>query len=749
MLTPYRISLRPGIVNFYYAIDSADGLLPGNVITTQNPYYLPTPPAGWDEVEVSDGRNLRYWGMERKYSAPYKFVLEGAKILRHLWYTNKRAAKCVIVVEKLNESTYQYETLFEANLNFRTAKDEDTHFSIEILQDGITGLIKSRENIEYEIMMKGIGAVQARVPAFKVKGRVQYMSSSLGNVSPGGPALMYYLYVDKTVVVDNAGNDPVSIGNANVTTPSSGGIMGQVAKFIGAGGTDDSPDMEAQDNCLFKARKAMTCNLKGRLDVTYKNTEGANSDLEFRILKYNNGSFVSELLMQAVSGALNVLVNHTFAVDLNFNLDTNDYIKVQFRKTNNTGVAYELAWGDKKDLILTFEHYTDEFTFTAFNYYRVLQELIKQVTDGQATLSSSLLQSGFNYVNNFDCNPKNLYITSSMAISKIGKPDPTNTAISYPVIKTTLADMFKDLDVSQSVGLGIEGNTIKLERKANFLNASQVIFTIDKPKEVTLQPATEFYFNSIKVGCENQTYDGVNGMDEFNTTQQWQLCKNSPITDNIKELDLVTKYRYDRYGVLFTHLNNVLLNKDGEYNSSSNSTTNNDIFVLELEGTPDGNYYNVKTWDTGYVAGVLDPANAFNMGLSPKRCLLRNRAFIKSFLAGYESDFIKYVSQEKNNQLESMLDYLIIDEDYDIAVSQLGPKPLFMPWIAEVECTSPTDYLQLIAAAPYGVIRVENWKGATIEGFPIQAGIKPSYPDPTYTFQLLLSPNNDLSTLIQ
>src|ERR1051326_3055178 len=55
-------------------------------------------PEGWQDMQLSFGRNTHYWGLNRAFSNTFKFVGAGARILRSLLYQGKGTESNVMLI---------------------------------------------------------------------------------------------------------------------------------------------------------------------------------------------------------------------------------------------------------------------------------------------------------------------------------------------------------------------------------------------------------------------------------------------------------------------------------------------------------------------------------------------------------------------------------------------------------------------------------------------------------------------------
>lgn len=77
--SPYVFAIQDKDFRFW-KIDAS-----GNVAISAQPYFIDFSPAGWQDIEIENIRNKRYWGLDRTVATNLGFVQDGAKILRHIW----------------------------------------------------------------------------------------------------------------------------------------------------------------------------------------------------------------------------------------------------------------------------------------------------------------------------------------------------------------------------------------------------------------------------------------------------------------------------------------------------------------------------------------------------------------------------------------------------------------------------------------------------------------------------------------
>jgi hypothetical protein len=309
------------------------------------------------------------------------------------------------------------------------------------------------------------------------------------------------------------------------------------------------------------------------------------------------------------------------------------------------------------DINLRFDFLHRSTAIKALRPLYVFQQLISKMTNGQYIPQSDFLKN-----TRYD-----VVVTCGDAIR----------GIDTAVIKTSLRDFFTSYNSDFGLGMGMMGNILRLEEKAFWVQYTDFI-DLGEVSKMKVSPATDLLINNIKIGTPNQDYDDVNGKQEFNTTHEY----STPITRVAKELNLVSVYRKDCYGIEFTRLN-----LDGK--TTTDNDSDNDVFEIHIEDNPqgDGFYHLDRSLNIG-ATGLLAPATVFNLFLTPARALRRNGNYIRSLFYKLES---KYLTFQKNDKNDKVVAGGII-EKADVQIASLD-APLFSCNYLEFETKVPLNYL--------------------------------------------------------
>jgi hypothetical protein len=208
------------------------------------------------------------------------------------------------------------------------------------------------------------------------------------------------------------------------------------------------------------------------------------------------------------------------------------------------------------------------------------------------------------------------------------------------------------------------------------------------------------------------------------------------VTRTIRELNLVSNYKAGMYDIEFTRVNL-------EGKNTTNSSTDNDVFFLHVEKFPqqDGTY---KLFRAQYssVSGLLDKDSAFNIELSPKRCLQRHGAYLRACFFYQSTGVLKFESAERNADMIAGG----ISEKADQPISLLG-QPMFVPIEFTFDCPMPENMIEQMETQPQRPITF-TWNGTQFKAYPTDISIQPA-DNADQTVTALCAVGNDLTKLIQ
>lgn len=770
-----------------YYVDSNGNVVTGNPVTllktNGQPAHLTYPPDGWKDTLVNYGRSTSYMGLFREFTVPMKFVKDGAKILRHILWTKGKNAVAYFALHKINRLNYpiQYDPWFIGEIDLYKIKQgqDDDSMIANVMQGGLSKLLKSNENTVYEINVdKDPDKKRASIGGLEFANKIIWTVYN-GQEIFGTPSPQYYW---------------LGMGISSKTGISQGVIVQDVQLL-------DTSAFPNDYYFLWSVSKTIVVTIKGTVTgiCNYDNLGNDSSIL----LGFRRVSDSANTVFQDV----NIVNTSPYSKDERFSMKFNFTITVNPHERLYARVA-AIPWTQKLFTIDGVEisaQYDVAFDYTYSDFllpYTLGQRLVDKITNGKYTLKSNFLQG-----------LDDIGITSGTALRR---------AIPSS-IKTCLVDFFQAMKTrgrkKYSIGLGIEGDQLVIEELDYFFQNAPLINlgTVDK-LQVTI--AEDLLYNTIKSGYKDQTVDDLNGRNEVNVQQLY----STPNTKVAKELDLVSPYRADPYGIM-----SVTTDQFGQQQTSS--TADNETFIINVEKSPTvdtryytgdfefminfGQYY-IKipgtvaapdnglklfvTWPTnnsdyftventsyilvGYtlirvtepvtnlsvvggtivirdaityhlkrlayssITGVDHPAGIFNVELSPKRSLLNCGGLITSTHDKENINFIKFESAIRNIELSTTLNGNTVTEKADEVIGGLQ-APLFAEYYMTFETALPVNASILLSTNPYGIVEfIDGKTGIKLKGFLWDGGIKPE-PKDKQTWKLIAAPNQNLSQFIR
>jgi hypothetical protein len=308
-------------------------------------------------------------------------------------------------------------------------------------------------------------------------------------------------------------------------------------------------------------------------------------------------------------------------------------------------------------------------------------------------------------------------------------------------IKIKFSDLHKAFNSVFDLGIHFKSssNTVYYDNLNGVIFENTQIADIGEVKELKVLPANELLFSKLRIGYNSQTYDDVNGRDEFNQSVQFE----TPINRVTSEMDFTSPIRSDCYGAEFTRIN-----LSGKYTSDASS--DNDNWFLDIEDTShvDGAivYYNLFRYSFGpaTATGLITPTSVFNMRLSPKHNLFTKGDFISSCLQPMNAKYLVFTSGNKNTNFVLFDGTNTYTENADENIGTLG-NPFLLPIYFIVKTRNLANIYSIIDN-PLGYIKFQ-YKGNDYYGWAMKVSDNPTMPR-EQEFKLIATASTDLTKLI-
>lgn len=665
-------------------------------------------PDGWKKIQIQNQRNQTYFAVDRSFTVPLEYVKDGAQILKHIYYNFGVEAKVFMSIceQRLyfdgTHYGFYYTLIFRGEIDLANFKHDSTKVTVNIMEGGMVKLIKAYENTKYEIPVDVDESVEILMDGIELKQTTSYLVNN-GSLDNDLGRHTLDLELLNTEAISSLG----ALSQQRVKTSNAVDVLWNLdEKFLLSGASLTTITLNWDFNVfvqlapgispIFGARIILQCNVL------------LNDSTRYLIPGITTGNLID----QKGGGDPLLLYNrkHNFKGSLTFTAPANAKFVLYMSAEpagNRDFIFFTYDNDGTFSISYTYTHHST--TIKALRPLYVFQQLINKMSDGAYTPQSTFLQS-----------IQDVVVTCGDAIR----------GLSGAKIKTSLRDFFTSYNSDFGIGMGMIGDILRIEEKGFWVQYTDFI-DLGEVKNMKVTPANDLLINNIKIGTPNQSYDDVNGKQEFNTTHEY----SAPITRIAKDLNLVSVYRKDCYGIEFTRLN-----LDGK--TTTDNDSDNDVFMIHIEDNQqvDGLYHLDRSLNTS-ATGLLTPSTVFNLYLTPARALRRNGSYIRSLFYKLEHKYLKFQTTDKNDQVACGG---IIERD-DIEVASLDPA-LFGCNYLEFETKVPLDYLELLKANPLKAF-AGTWAGFTFFGIPDKVSVQPG-DNGSQTFKLLPSPDTDLTQLI-
>jgi hypothetical protein len=307
-------------------------------------------------------------------------------------------------------------------------------------------------------------------------------------------------------------------------------------------------------------------------------------------------------------------------------------------------------------------------------------------------------------------------------------------------IKISLAKLFDAVNVPCNIEASILGNVFSIEEKAKAYK-NDVVAALGDIRDPVIRTAQDHQFNTVRIGYPPIKTEDINLRDEFNC----QHTYSSPVKKAIRELPIISEVVAAMYEIEYARIN-----LDGKNTTSSD--LDNDTCFLHINTTPTfgtgdqpGTYYTLyrKVYDA--ISGIINSVTAFNVELSPKRCLLRHGNYLRSIFYWNEAKYLNFTTSDRNAELKTVSGAEVIEEKADVLIGDLA-DPIFLPLTVSGKGRSPKNLIEAMETTPNGSASFVI-DGVTYYGFITDIGIQPAN-NAEQEFTALLRPDNNLNELL-
>jgi hypothetical protein len=702
----------------------------------------PVSPKEWANTEVGLSRDEKYYGVFTKFTIPITFTYEAAILVKNLFAIHGYEGTAIFIIERCDDLTWAYSEMYRCEIDLsaiKTTDYKDKGVTVTGRELSISTDLVNNQDIVYEIPFDS--------DALTINNDGIILNFKYGWVGGGTPdAIVYQQAANSDFYIDaypTGADDNVYINK--FVFPST-----QIATTNESNNTDYILYTDVSGDFLLEAA----------IDIKYDYLD-SSSIANSNVAKL--GVFIEEFLYTPTGfnktehrfflDPVGVTANGLFAqprrvaqsiIGYRFPMVAGHTYKLSVKaiSASNADIVYSVYVCDVRLSGATRLPATDT---KSYPYLTFLNKLFKQALGSSVNVLSEYFGNTQPLANNFDTPGKWTTVTSGDALRKADNPK----------IKTSITEAFKDM-MRWGIGLAVEGKNIRVEPLKTFFDKDTVIYTVDNVQQVKISVASQFLGNIIKTGYNGQTYDDLNGKEDFFNTSNWTF----PTRRINTEIDWISPYYASPWAIEYARTY-ALTGRD-----STDSQYDNQTYLIDVEATPTNGKYNIlrRQNATGnFLTGIANPSSCYNLGLTPANVLYLNSAYLLSISYGdpiNNGSEIIWQTSDKNSEVTRKLDSYQIAENGNIKISKLltsptgdAVDPLFQPIIFEIDTALPISLFDMLAADPtkrYGVIRFPYSVDGVFKGyldmFLLDAVFHPATND-VYTLRGLSSPTNNLNIL--
>jgi hypothetical protein len=576
---------------FQYFLTDEDGrfysLLNDTLTTSVEPVPLPQSPSGWQDVLIGWERDMTKFGVIRNFSLPLSFVLDGARIIRELFYSSNIEKEIHLIITKLNldysdtSYDYYYSKFYEGELDLSTFKDDGVKVTLNIAEGSYAKKLKANEGTQFEVPVEG--------EAIRVKMDGIYLYQKYS-----------YLIQQGTAFEDNL------LGVIETTREGSGAGFASFTSYL----TPFESDYTKEDlNTRSDYFMAFTQNITGvRMKGSIKFVTDSSTATYRIFLRTNTGREIG--IVNAPRGE--------YKFDFTFDGNAGE----NFFLIGTAGFYTPIIYQETSFTIDFKSKYPDTY-IKAYKPYDFFSRLSTKA------LGASIAQSDLLTDN------ANLCITSGDAVR----------GIEGSKIKTSLNSFFEAYNVMLNAGMSLENNALRIESKASYFNTTNPI-SLGEVKDFKFSVATDLIPNTIKIGYPVQNTDDVNGKYAFNNTHIY----TAPQSRIVKELTLQSSYITDPYAIELYRINLEGKTTTDDSNDNDVMVLNVDIANPQTDDLGTYYNLKRVTYSTVTGLPDPDTTFNIEQ-LTPKRLLKTHQSWIDSIFYGFEGELLKFQTTEKNADL--------------------------------------------------------------------------------------------------
>jgi hypothetical protein len=571
----------------------------------------------WQEIEVILSRKDTS-GVYMEVTLPFKFVLESYKIIESIFeeYAFKAKADLYIYLRN-NDWTYNEPAVF--NLDFSTYQQSDTVIEINSRRSDLYEHLKEKESVDFDI------------PVSDVKENAQWNNARIKTNNE-----VNFLVSDDYGVVASGRTEYLSITELN-------------SEIFVKGLLEYKTVTKLKEDSFLTSKKNMGLKMRLQIEgmITYTESDyeiprgfkiylkrtSSREYLDFNVFYMRDGKYLH----------FNIGIS---SLDIDAVKDEEFRLCMDFKTSEETGApggsqaVTHIQYNGTLNVSYIERH--DPLNISAINPARLLQKLADKITGTEGYAGNPPYPA---IIEDFNTDDQDL--TMLVAAESIRGFDRAKVHTSYKDFKEWMATQGYEPFINRN-------QLIFRKREKSFnKNLTAIELTEEDCADLKISIDKDYLFSGLKIGYSKKEYENTNGRLEFNGQHDY----TTDYTGNAKELELISPYRADCYGIEF------LAQERGK--DTTDNKSDNDLFIVNVK--KNGGIYNTayqtitdpRTIDENrkIPQDILD--TLFNAKYNPFELLKLNAG-----LPGASVNHLKFTASDANKDI--VIDGERLDSDYTI-----------------------------------------------------------------------------------
>lgn len=663
-----------------------------NIVANSTPTFLESSAIGWLDNSISFVRSNNYYGLNRSFSIPLKFVNDGADIIKNRLVKMGYEDKLRFIMNKWDGVTSDvYKPYFQGEVDLTELEYLSDGVTANIIEGGALKMLNANQDVKYKIPIDETNneSIKIAYDGVNLNDRFNYQAIDIKLQNIG--------YTVPISFTNNEGDNVNVVGSDQYfeALPGGGAFLTYLA---------------TSSNYFFKSFTTTSLRVTGKI-VVY-NDEVVPTVCSISIYKSDGTQY--ELFNGAIPAAAvyENPVPYEIEVDETIPLGEDESVFLTFIQVGANVTNF-------KDSVLKLDFVTkkEETTAFAIRSSTLFKNLVEKMTEGQYQAQSPI----------FD-NDDRICYTSGDALRNTDR-----TIVPNYFVEISFKDFFTDVNANKMAAVSVKNNIVILSERGSVYDSSAVTMNIGEVANFKITVAKNLLVNKIKYGYLDQDYDQRSGKYEFNTEVESKM----PVTVVNQEYNIMAKSRGDWLGQEI--LRSQFTSLDDKDNEGDKQAF---LVVISDEQDGEGNYLLSRpVYDS--ITGVYDNS-VFNTEISPKRQLLAHGPWLRSLVYFSPSKRVDFGFSKKNENLVTTLGGVTVSERANVRVDTLG-NPLFYPYVFEFETEVPINFIDIMNDAVNGHIAF-TINGRQFYGFPLEVSVKPALND-KQSWKVLASQLNNINLL--